>query len=291
MRRLFFALAILLFLAQPCPAGTNHRIEVLQIGNADVYDAAYEGILEGLARQGLANGCNLDISRTIMDINPRPSLWERLFTGFIVSSMAESAIEERPDLVITLGTQATEAFTGRVAAAGIPVVFSGACSAASDNEGDSTGVAIRPQPADMIRATVLALPNAARLGVIHTPDPESRAFVSEMVLQARRFGITLLGREIDPSDTVEASAKELLGIGVDAFIIPPDSYYEMNGWKACSDLIEEATIHRIPCISAILNAPKGTLITLSPDITGMGNLTAQWQEFIIRVSGPVNLPS
>jgi putative tryptophan/tyrosine transport system substrate-binding protein len=271
MRRSLYLVLFVLFLSQPCFADTHFHIEVLQIGNSNAYDTAYEGIVGGLARQGFVKGSNLSIARTVLEVNSNPSLWQRITALFFTRSIASSIIETKPDLVITLGDRATNAFSDKIMKSGIPVVFSGVCH--SDNTG--AGVIIRSQPSDMIGAATLALPDIDKLGIIRTSDPEAAAFSKEMEQQAELLGIQVITREIDPSESVGNAARELFAQGVDAFIIPPDSCFEANEWNAAGELIDEATSRRIPCISALPDAAIGTLMTLAPDFETIGDLTAK----------------
>lgn len=294
MGRGIYLLFFVLILAQPCFAQSNYRIEVLQVGSVDVYDSAYEGILDGLARQGLVKDYNVNISRTVLDMNPEPSLWEKLTLSMRISDMLSSVVRNRPDLVITLGTQATTIFQDKIREAGIPVVFSGVCSPVVQSGKDSTGVVIRSQPADMIRTTMLALPDIDRLAIIHSSDLEAIAFTDEVSRQAKRFGITVISKEIDPAGPITGAVRELIAQGADAFIIPTDAYYEEHGWKAGRELISEATLQRIPCISSLLNATKGPLITPAPDFGAVGDLTAKQVNAILtgdKLPGDLSIAS
>ncbi len=290
MRRGVYLFLFVLILAQPCFAEPNYRIEVLQVGAVDVYDGAYEGILDGLARQGLVKGYNVNVNRTVLDMNPEPSFWERLTLNMRIGDMLSSVIGNRPDLVITLGTQATAIFHDKVREAGIPAVFSGVCSPVARSGKDGTGVVIRSQPSDMIRTTMLALPDIDRLAIIHSSDPEGISFTDEVSREAGKFGITVISRKIDPSEPVSGAVSELIARGADAFIIPTDAYYEDNGWKVARELIAQATLQRIPCVSSLLNTTKGPLITLAPDFGAVGDLTAnQIKEILVHGKLPGDL--
>lgn len=282
MRRGIYLFLFVLILAQPCFAQSNYRIEVLQVGAVDVYDSAYEGILDGLARQGLVKDCNVTISRTVLDMNPEPSFWEKLTQGMRINEMLSSVIRNRPDLVITLGTQATAVFQDKIREAGIPVVFSGVCSPVARSGKEGTGVVIRSQPTDMIRTTMLALPDIDRLAIIHSSDPEAIAFTEQVSRQAKRFGLTVISKQTDPTQPITGAVRDLIAQGADAFIIPTDAYYEEHGWKASRDLIAEATLQRVPCISSLLNVTKGPLITLAPDFGAVGDLTAKQVNAILK---------
>jgi putative tryptophan/tyrosine transport system substrate-binding protein len=289
MKRGGLLFVVLLSLCQPCLALDNYRIEVLQVGSAEVYDAAYEGILDGLARQGIVKDNNASISRTVVQVSRDPSLWERVTSYFCIRNTAAIIAQSRPDLVITLGGEATRAFGHRMQQAGVPAIFSGVCPPAAP--GNLPGVVIRPQPYDMIRTALLTLPGIDELGIIRTSSPEAAAFTADLTRQADACGITVITAEIAQGDSVAGAARVLLARGVDAFIIPPDGFYEKDGAKAARELIAEAEILRVPCMSALLSTEKGPLITLSPDFGAVGDFTAsQAMAILTQGKAPADIP-
>ncbi len=288
MRRSLFLMVFCLFMAQPCSADMPFHVEVLQIGDSSACDTAYEGILIGLARQGFVRDSNLSISRTVLEQKSNPSLWQRIVALFRTRRIASSIVEAKPDLVITLGLQATNVFREKIMRSGIPVLYSGLYCC----DTGSAGVSIRSRPADMIRSAALALPDIDRLGIIRTSDPEAVAFSKETEQEAQLLGIQVIEREIHPTESVRDAARELLAQGIDAFIIPTDSYFETCGKGAVQDLIDEATSRRVPCISALPDMTKGTLIALAPDFGTIGDLTArQAAQILVYDRKPGSLPA
>jgi ABC-type uncharacterized transport system substrate-binding protein len=275
---LFF---FVMFAAAVLPAQNHYRIEVLQVGSAGIYDAAYEGILDGLARQGLVKGSTVDVSRTVFPVSGEPSLWERISAHFLIKSMAATIAANHPDLVITLGSTSTRAFGPLLREAGIPVIFSGVCPPVDDFGKGLPGVVIRPQPRDVINTALLALPGMDTLGIIRSSNPEACLFTADLTRQAKACGITVISLETSPGEPVASAARDLLAKGVDAFIIPPDSLYEGSGARAVRELAAEAAVQRVPCISALLTGEKGPLITLSPDFEAVGDLTASQARAIL----------
>lgn len=275
MRRGFILFLFAMFAALPCLAQDHYRISVLQVGNAEVYDAAYEGILDGLARQGLVKGTNADVTRTVLEMRTDPSLWERFTAYFRIRGMAAAVVDGHPDLVVTLGNASTLALGEKIRAAGIPVVFSTVCEPTGGVESSLPGVIIRPRPHDVMKTALLALPGLDELGVIRSDDAEAARFTDELTRQAQESGIAVITRELAHGESMTQAARELLARGVDAFIIPPDSLYQGNASAQARELITEASLLRIPCISSILSIEKGAYITLSPDFENLGLLTGE----------------
>ncbi len=290
MRRAFYLVLFVLFLVTPSFAQRVYHIEVLQVGNTDTYTNAYEGLVDGLARQGLVKGYNLTIGRTVLDRGQDPSFWDRITFDMKMSAAVTEVVAGKPDLVVTLGTQATEAFRDTIREAGIPQVFSAACPSQENPGKETTGVVIRPQPSDLIKTTLLALPDIDRIGVIRTGNPEAQAFTADLTREGKKHGITVIEKEVGSLGSPGSLVKDMLVQGVDAFIIPTDSAYEADNWKASRELIAETTLNRVPCISALLNTSKGSLITLAPDFGTIGNTAAkQISEILTQGKKPSEL--
>jgi ABC-type uncharacterized transport system substrate-binding protein len=275
MRRGCILFLFAMLVAFSCHAQDRYRIEVLQVGSADAYDAAYDGLLDGLAREGLVKGINTDVTRTVLETRSDPSPWERITGWFRIRDMARAVVDSHPDLVVTLGNAATRSLGEKISDAGIPVLFSTVCEPTGGVETALPGVIIRPRPHDVMKTALMALPGLDEVGVIRSSDPEAVRFTDELTLQAKERGITVVSVEFAPGESMTRAAGRLLAQGVDAFIIPPDSLYQGNASKEARELIAAASGLRVPCISSILSIEKGALITLSPDYDNLGLLTAK----------------
>jgi ABC-type uncharacterized transport system substrate-binding protein len=110
MKKWFFLLIVILLAAAPCLAEETYHIEILQLGDVEAFDSAYDGLLDGLARQGLVKGYNLSVKRSVIDIQNTASLWGKLFAHMTMKKTCSMVIRRHPDLVITLGTPATHYF-------------------------------------------------------------------------------------------------------------------------------------------------------------------------------------
>jgi len=268
-------LVLLVFLGfQPCMAQSQYNIEVLQLGDIDTFDRAYDGLLDGLARQGLVKGYNLSVNRTVIDTSPSDSLWKKLISYLSTRKTCSRVIERDPDMVITIGTSATKYFQEKIVSAGIPFVYTSAIPSVTYLSKKTTGVAINTTATDVINATLLALPNIRTIGIIHSADRDAVSFVHDMNICSERLGLKMISKEVAMDESILPAARELIAQKIDAFIVPTDGYYEINGWEASKELIAVSRKHALPCISSLISATDGSFLYLSPDFEEIGDLTA-----------------
>ncbi|HOO36970.1 MAG TPA: ABC transporter substrate binding protein [Deltaproteobacteria bacterium] len=280
MKKGLFLLLFVLFAAQPCLAEIHFHIDVLQLGDTEAFDRAYDGLLDGLARQGLLKGHNLKVERYVIDFKPQESLWGRLRTYLMIKSVCSRVIRGNPDLVITLGTPATHYFQDRIASAGIPMVYSQALLSASCREDGITGVVSTAAATDILHAAILALPHIKTIGIIHSAGA-SADFLSEAHMCSERLGLKVISQEIDMSESILPAARQLIALRVDAFLIPADAYYEQGDYRASQELLAILHEHTLPCISSLPGLTEGPLLYLSPDFEALGDATAAYARDII----------
>ena len=108
VKRSLFVALVLLFCALPCQ-GAGYRIEILQVGNVDAFDMAVTAAKAELAKNGLIEGQNLSINRTVIDADLDAGIWEKAKIFLKIKNQAARIASAKPDLVITVGTPATPA--------------------------------------------------------------------------------------------------------------------------------------------------------------------------------------
>ena len=70
---------LLVIFSIPCPAqDKSYRIEVLQVTGIEPFQSAYKGFIQELQKNGIIQGKNLQIRRTIIDFDvDKAGLWEK----------------------------------------------------------------------------------------------------------------------------------------------------------------------------------------------------------------------
>jgi len=273
----FILISILsMFITLPCSAKTNYHIEVVQTGNTGVYDCAYEGVMDGLARAGLVKGYNLDVGRTVIDSGPGTNPLGRFIHYLNLNKTASCIADKKPDLVITIGSHSTTCLKDRFIEKGIPVVFTNISSPevpGMRSEG-STGVSIDTDTNMIMDAALLAFPEIKTVGIIHSSTDYNSEYISKTGQQLSKLGLRVIIKQVDMNEKITSSARQLMAQGVDAFFIPVDPYYKNPNNGAGKDLIELSFAKKIPCISSGFGNIKGSLIYISPNFDEMGDLTA-----------------
>lgn len=274
MKKLLLILVSSMFIALPCMAEKTFHIEVVQVGETAVYERAYDGVIDGLAKAGLVKGHNLEVERTIIESVEDPGFFERLFHNRNMNKTASSIADKKPDLVITIGAQATSNLKEQITEEGIPLVFTAVSSPeASGLSGKGfTGVSIVADTNMVMDAALIVLPKIKTVGIIHSSET---GHISDARQKLSQLGLNVLTTKVDTDESIIEPARQLMDQGIDAFFIPVDPYYENPGAIAGKDLIELSFKNRIPCISEGFESTKGSLIYLSPDYAFMGDLTAK----------------
>ncbi len=298
MKRFFYMLLCTLALSVPCHAASPYRIHVMQVSDVKPYEHAYEGFIEGLADLGMTEGRDFIITRHIIDADVDSNLWEKLMILRKIKKTAAEIADARPDLVLTLGTPTTKYAKSRIIEAGIPLVFSivydptvvGAVSMEKSGPG-FTGASIYIDPYNILQIAKQCFPEIKKMGIIHSSDDNSVAFVEETKLKATKLGMTIVNAEVNKYDDIDPVARKMIAEGVDAFGIPADTYYVIRDKIAARTLAKITMEKKIPTIIFHAEAEKGSLIAIGCEFKAVGSLSAQQAHKILTGNvKPEDLP-
>lgn len=300
MKNFIIIVLMLVALFLPGSAGAAYLIEVLQVSRLDVFEEAYQGILKGLEKNNLIPGNDIKINRTIIDTNPEAELynWENLRVLMKVKILAGEIIERKPDLIITIGTPATKYSRFKIIKAGIPLVFTCVevpemvgCISKTQAGSGFTGVTIYTDPLDILQAARLGLPNMKKLGIIHSDDDYAVAYADEIKKTATGIGLEAVSKQVELWERITPAAEEMILQGVDTFFIPFDRYYRLKGSERSKAIAGISFEHKIPCISSMEDATRGSFLYAAHDFTLIGNLTAdQAAQILTKGVKPETIP-
>ena len=261
----------LLFAAAFCRADGTPRKRLLVIKTRDIpfYSAAYDGFLHGLKQRGYRSGDKLEIK--VVSLNGSPEADGKL---------VRLQIEKRPDLIVTLGTDATRLVAEQKT--NIPVLFSmvldpvslGVVKSLDAPGGVFTGTTLMVRPGKQFDALLQSCPMARRIGVLYSDgDPTSAAYLKEAQEDAKRLGI-----EIRPIAVraYKASKDALNGFadGVDALWLIADP--ASTGLQEMKDTLDFARVRRLPVLGASSATVRaGALAALSANLADLGDETAE----------------
>jgi putative ABC transport system substrate-binding protein len=264
-------------------------ILMIRSSNNAFYDATQKGFLQSLKQQEQA--LNIRTKVTVISLAGSQDTDQK---------MLEQALKQHPQLIVTLGTDAT------VEAAAIhpdvPVLFTlvlnpvalGVVKSLDAPGTNFSGTTLLVSPGKQLEALLQVDPSVSRVGVLYTQgDSVSQAFLGAAQSDAQRLHITLVTVAVKNGDPSDAALQSLDG-KVDAFwtIADPAS----SGPQALQATLNYAHTHNLPVLglsSATVHA--GALVALSPDLEDEGALTGELAGYLLsgsqkieqmRVRGP-----
>lgn len=272
-------------------ADKNFKVEVLQVTKIDPFEKTYNGFIKALADNGLVQGKNLTVKRTIIDFDiEKGGLWKKIGVLMRIRSEASRIAAEKPDLVLTLGTPSTKHAKDKIIAAGIPVVFSAVaiptaagCKSMTEAGPGFTGATLYMNMKDALNIVKLAFPKATVLGVIHSDDENAVAQVEEAKRVGAGMGLTFITKEVGKSDRITPHARELAAKGVQLFVVPLDTYYALRKGEAGNELyyLRRDTLH-IPAVALVLAKQPGAILYMGADFGYTGMLSGQQAAKILK---------
>lgn len=289
----FFAF-VLTVLTNPCHAlellnATNldeahfYKIAVLQVANIEPYQDSYRGFIKTLKDNGIEEGKNLSITRTVIDFDlEKGGFWSRIGVLLRIRDEAARIAESRPDLVLTIGTPATRFARGPLSDVNIPVVFTAVAipEAAGCDSMDSggpgvTGATLYMDMADSMKIVKQIFPQNKLIGMIHTDDENGVAHIVEATRNAKGVGMEVLSKEVKKQDNIAPAANQLYADGVRLFAVPLDVYYGLRQFEPAKDLSDFGIAHEIPVISFALAKMPGAVLYTGADFGIVGSLSGK----------------
>lgn len=264
-------------------------ILMIRSSNNAFYDATQKGFLQSLKQQEQA--LNIRTKVTVISLAGSQDTDQK---------MLEQALKQHPQLIVTLGTDAT------VEAAAIhpdvPVLFTlvlnpvvlGVVKSLDAPGTNFSGTTLLVSPGKQLEALLQVDPSVSRVGVLYTEgDPVSQAFLGAAQSDAQRLHITLVAVAVKNGDSSNV-ALQSLDRKVDALwtIADPAS----SSPQALQATLNYAHTHNLPVLglsSATVHA--GALVALSPDLEDEGALTGELAGYLLsgsqkieqmRVRGP-----
>ncbi len=279
LKKIFYFMIMLITIGVPCYA---YHIEVLQVSNIRPFDDTYHAFVDELAKNGIVQGKNLVINRHIIDADADASTWQKIKILFRIKGTASDIVKSKPDLVVTISTPATKYSKGKFIDAGIPVVFTDVaipervgCRSKTVSGPGFTGTTLYIDPLKIFKVAKQVLPNIKTVGMIYSDDDNAVAYATETRERLPQIGIKVLTKEVKKSDSIKPAAEELASKGIDAFVIPIDSYYGLRNNQPSRDLMAISKKTKIPTIACVAPSDvRGAVLYLGPDFDVMGRLTA-----------------
>lgn len=292
-------LGVMVFAGSALAEEKVYRIEVLQVTNIGPFQASLQGFMKELQKHGLVQGKNLEVRRTVIDFDvEKGGLWSKVGVLMKIVSETQKIVDRKPDLVLTIGTPATKYAKDRVVNAGIPLVFTGVaiptaagCKSLTEAGKGFTGATLYMDMDNVLKIIKLAFPHLKTLGVIHSEDENAVAQVELLKKSSAAAGIKVLSKLVDKNARITPLAEDMNRQGVDAFIIPLDTYYGMRDYEATKDLRAVNEKWKRPGICLVYWKSPGAVLYIGSDFANVGALSGrQAAKILLEGTKPESLP-
>ncbi|MBI4689339.1 MAG: ABC transporter substrate-binding protein [Nitrospirae bacterium] len=271
MKKSIYLILLFLLFAGYASGANRTIIVVIKSKNIAPYNQAIEGFEEYLKGKG---------------INPWLVPYDIEGDDRKAVEIIDEVRQKKPDLILTLGTTATEAAAARIR--NIPIVFTVVLNPAGNlrSHENMTGVAMDIPPIAQFEVVKSILPGAKRIGVLYNPV-ETGQVVENARDAAVRVGMTLIavsvasGKEV-PQKLEELSKKvDLLYMIADSTVYTP---------KSTEFILIHSLKNGIPFIGLSEKYVKaGALLALSWDYNDLGTQAGELAYKIIQNARPDEL--
>ena len=258
------------------------KIGILQTTSHPALDAITEGSIDGLEENGFIDGENAEII-----------LQNAQGDQNLMNTMAQSLVEQGADLLVGIGTPASQALAN--ATADIPIIM-GAVSdpvgaglvETEENPGKNITGVKNEAPVDAQLAMMAEiLPEAEEIGLLYSSGEDNSKAEGERAEKAiEAMGLTPITYTVSSTNeiqqTVAAMARE-----VDVIYLPTDNTIA----SAFDTVVSEANRHGIPLIPTVdTMIQQGGLATVGINQTSMGFEAGRMGAEVLQGQDPGKLP-
>lgn len=282
-----------------CFSKDMYRIDVLQVTKIGPFDESYRGFMKELERNGIVEGKNLSVNRTIIDFDlEKAGLWKKVGVLLRIRSEASRIADSKPDLVLTIGTPATKYAKDKIVSAGIPMVFTGVavpeaagCASLTKAGPGFTGSTLYMDMKDVLKIIRLAFPSITTVGMIYSDDDNAVANEQQARQVGPSIGFKFISKQVGKPDSPTPVAQELISQGAQAFVMPLDSYFGLRNYAPCIELSRFTLEKKIPMVSIVYYKFPGFILYVGADFAVIGAYSAQQAVKILKEGAkPESLP-
>ncbi|MHB8172500.1 MAG: ABC transporter substrate-binding protein [Thermincolia bacterium] len=258
------------------------KISIVQIVEHPALDAAREGFLETLKKNGYEEGKNLTVDYQNAQGDQT-----------ILQSIAQKFATDKPDMVLAIATPSAQAMAG--ASKDIPILITAVTDpveAKLVNSAEKPGTNVTgtndmnpiKDQFDMLKKIV---PNAKKVGVIYNAgEVNSQVQVKIAKEVAANLGLEIVEATVTGTADVMQAAQSLMG-KVEAIYIPTDNTVV----SAAQTVIQVTDQNKIPVFAGESGAiEKGGLATIGINYKNLGQQTGEMALRIIDGAKPQDMP-
>jgi putative ABC transport system substrate-binding protein len=290
IRGLFLLLTIGVFVFTACGTSqpdqaTSKSFKIGVVSGGSNLDLVLTGFKAGMAEQGYAEGKNVTY------------VYDGAVAGADkLEAAGQKLVAAKVDLIVSLGTPATQATQKATAGMTIPVVFvpvadpvkAGIVQSMTNPGGNITGVVSGVEVQVLRLGWLLKVsPNIKRVYVPYDAvDDASKLALNAVKESASKLNVELVTREIRSADDITAALAEIPG-KADAILILPGSAVGVK----LDEFVKLSLEHKLPLSSPILGqVNSGVLMSYSFSQEAAGKQAARLTDRILKGAKIANLP-
>jgi putative ABC transport system substrate-binding protein len=192
-------------------AAPSYKVGVIQVVEHPALDLTRQGIQDELGQQGFKE--NLQWSWDSAQGNPA-----------LASQIAQKYIGQEMQVLVAIGTTATQAALSATRGSKIPVVFASVTDPKGAKlTGNMTGVSNFVSPNDQLAVIMKILPSQKRIGMVYNPgEANSASLLAQMQTVAQEKGLKIILATASKTSEVSIAAQGLMG-KVDAVFVNNDN--------------------------------------------------------------------
>ena len=262
-----FLWCLFLLASVPPSFAATRSVAVILTSDKGPYQETYKGVRDFFAERNL--------SLTITEYN-----LERENPDDVIRKVSQ----KRPDLLLTIGTRATEFAKDHVK--NLPVVFSMVLDPKPFSDPHFTGVSLEIPLSAKLSGTRKILPAAKRIGVIYSPESEGE--YKELVHSAEGAGFQIIGKRILSAREFPDALKDL-SWRIDAFLMVPDATLYFP--QSVKHLLLSSVQDKFPVIGLSASYTRaGAMISFESDYREVGRQTGEVVSRVLSGEAPGAIP-
>lgn len=288
MRRWVVVLSILLLSLSMfgCGSASNKQPEKVKVGiiqwaEHTALDAARQGFLETLKKNGYEEGKNLEVDFQNAQADASTA-----------STIANQFVGQKVDLILAIATPAAQAVASKTS--DIPIlitavtdpVAAGLVKSLEKPETNVTGTTDMNPIKEQLELLKQLVPSAKKVGVVYnTSEKNSEVQVNLAKSLGQEMGLSFVDAVATNTNEVLQAAQSLVG-RVDAIYVPTDN----TAVAAITSIVQVGEQHKIPVVVAEAGGvDKGALATIGIDYYRLGQQTGEMALRVIKGEKPASM--
>ncbi|HEX3032242.1 MAG TPA: ABC transporter substrate-binding protein [Bacillota bacterium] len=264
------------------PQEKQIKVGIAQIVEHPALDAARQGFMEALKKNGYEEGKNLVVDYQNAQGDPNN-----------LQPIAQKFASDKPDLILAIATPSAQAMAGKITDTPILItavtdpVGAKLVKSAEKPETNVTGTNDMNPIKDQMELLKKLVPTAKAVGVIYNAgEQNSQTQVKLLKEAAAALGLEVKEATVTTTADVMQSAQSMIG-KVQALYIPTDNTVV----SAAASVIQVADKNKLPIISGESSVvEKGGLATIGIDYKKLGEQTGEMAVRILKGAKPQDMP-